>query len=70
MKGAAYGISDGICDRTPGGACSKPDNMDRQNDGVAGLHCNQIKVWLARSVVKAVLSVLVYACTCCAIWVL
>ncbi len=23
MKGAAYGISDGICDRTPGGACRK-----------------------------------------------
>ena len=69
MKGAAYGISDGICDRTPGGACSKTSNMDRQIDKVAGLHCDQIKVWLARSVVKAVLSILVYASSA-AIWLL
>jgi len=55
MKGAAYGISDGICDRTPGGACRTPGSMDHQIDGVVGLHCSQIKVWLAGSVVKAVL---------------
>lgn len=67
MKGAAYGISDGICDKTPGGACSKPGNMKCQSDGVAGLRCNQIKVWPARSVMKAVLSILVYAPSCCAI---
>jgi len=43
--------------------------MDRQIDKVAGLHCDQIKVWLARSVVKAVLSILVYASSA-AIWLL